>query len=176
MDARTGLGRFRTFRISNYQLMMQLIDACRERTIEEILQLPDVAERVELYREQADAFAAQLLRCGRMEGEVVVLDLRPEEVIHAGNRFMVYALFPAAKVSVHVLWGKQKQNTVLAAGKSIIDRSSEANIGELMLSLGGGGHRNAGTCQVEHERAEEALQTVVNSLNAAGVATAGRSS
>jgi nanoRNase/pAp phosphatase (c-di-AMP/oligoRNAs hydrolase) len=176
MDARTGLGRFRTFRISNYQLMMQLIDACRERTIEEILQLPDVAERVELYREQADAFAAQLLRCGRMEGEVVVLDLRPEEVIHAGNRFMVYALFPAAKVSVHVLWGKQKQNTVLAAGKSIIDRSSEANIGELMLSLGVGGHRNAGTCQVEHERAEEALQTVVNSLNAAGVATAGRSS
>ncbi len=46
MDPRTGLGRFRDFRISNYQLMMELIDACLELTVEEILELPDVAERV----------------------------------------------------------------------------------------------------------------------------------
>jgi nanoRNase/pAp phosphatase (c-di-AMP/oligoRNAs hydrolase) len=167
MDARTGLGRFREFRISNYQLMMELIDYKRGHSVEEILQLPDVVERVELYRAQAPAFEAQLRRCSRVEGEVVVLDLRGEEVIHAGNRFMVYALFPEATVSVHVLWGKQQQNTVLAVGKSIVDRSSPANIGELMLRHGGGGHRNAGTCQVPHDEAEATLAEVVAELNAA---------
>lgn len=167
MDARTGLGRFRQFRISNYQLMMELIDYKRGHTVEEILQLPDVVERVALYREQSEAFIAQLKRCARVEGEVVVLDLRGEDTIHAGNRFMIYALFPEATVSIHVLWGKQQQNTVLAVGKSIVDRSSPANIGELMLGFGGGGHRNAGTCQVAHEDAEATLATVIGELNAA---------
>lgn len=165
MDARTGLGRFRQFRISNYQLMMELIRACRELTVEEILALPDVAERVALYREQAAAFVAQLRRCARVVGDVVVLDLRDEEVIHAGNRFMVYALFPDTTVSVHVLWGKQRQNTVLAVGKSIVNRSSDANIGDLMLRHGGGGHRNAGTCQIAHDEADAVLAEVVAELS-----------
>ncbi len=168
MDARTGLGRFRQFRVSNYDLMMQLIDYCRNHTVEEILTLPDVAERVELYRAQSEAFTAQLRRVARVEGDVVVLDLREEEVIHAGNRFMVYALFPEATVSVHVMWGRAKQNTVLAVGKSIVDRSSAADIGDLMLRFGGGGHRNAGTCQVDHDEAAATLDTVVPALNAAG--------
>ena len=167
MDARTGLGRFRDFRVPNYQLMMQLIRACRELSVDEILELPDVAERVTLYREQSEAFAAQLRRCARIEGSVVVLDLRDEEVIHAGNRFMIYALYPQAKASVHVMWGREQRNTVLAVGKSIIDRSSPANIGELMLRFGGGGHRNAGTCQVEHEAADAALDAIVAAINAA---------
>lgn len=167
MDARTGLGRFRTFRVSNYQLMMQMIPACRELSIEAILELPDVAERVALYREHADDFVDQLRRCSRIDGDVVILDLRGEDVIHAGNRFMIYALHPQAKVSVHVLWGRGKQNTVLAAGKSIIDRSSRANIGELMLRFGGGGHRNAGTCQIDHDLAEPTLAAIVDALHAA---------
>lgn len=169
MDARTGLGRFRHFRVSNYQLMMQLIPACRELTVDEILDLPDVAERVRLYREQASAFEAQLRRCARVDGDVVILDLRDEETISAGNRFLIYALYPEAKVSVHVLWGRQKQNTVFAVGKSIVDRSSQANIGELMLRFGGGGHRNAGTCQVDHQHAEATLAAIVAAVNAAEV-------
>ena len=168
MDARTGLGRFRHFRISNYQLMMMLIPACLELSIEEILELPDVAERVTLYREQTGDFEAQLQRCSRVAGDVVIVDLRGERTIHAGNRFLIYALFPHAKVSVHVLWGKQRQNTVLAVGKSIVDRSSQANIGELMLRFGGGGHRNAGTCQVDHDKAEQTLEATVSALNAGG--------
>jgi nanoRNase/pAp phosphatase (c-di-AMP/oligoRNAs hydrolase) len=172
MDARTGLGRFRQFRISNYDLMMKLIDYCAAHTVEEILALPDVDERVTLYREQAEAFAAQLKRVGKVIGDVVVLDLREEETIHAGNRFMIYAVFPQSNVSVHVLWGKQKQNTVLAVGKSIVDRSSPADIGSLMLSYDGGGHRNAGTCQVAHDQAEQVLDQVVEALNAAALVPA----
>ena len=165
MDARTGLGRFHDFTISNYQLMMRLIEYCRDHTVEQILALPDVAERVELYFAQTGLFRRQLERCSALHGEVVVLDLRDEETIHAGNRFMIYALYPQATVSVHVLWGREKQNTVLAVGKSIVNRSSQANIGELMLTYGGGGHANAGTCQVPHEDAANVLAAVLDRLN-----------
>jgi nanoRNase/pAp phosphatase (c-di-AMP/oligoRNAs hydrolase) len=167
MDSRTGLGRFREFRISNYQLMMQLIDACIQHTdVEDVLALPDVAERAELYRAQHDLFVAQLQRVSHLEGDVVVVDLRDEETIHAGNRFMVYALFPEARVSVHVIWGRQKLNTVLAVGKSILDRTSPADIGSVMLRYGGGGHIAAGTCQVPHDDSERVLAEVVAAVSA----------
>jgi nanoRNase/pAp phosphatase (c-di-AMP/oligoRNAs hydrolase) len=175
MDPRTGLGRFREFRISNYELMMQLIDHCLEYTIEEILTDPDVAERMALYREHADAAIEQIQRCSTVHGRVVVLDLRDEEVIHPTNRFMVYALHPSCTVSVHVLWGLRQQNTVLAVGRSIVDRSSTFDIGALMLANGGGGHEAAavgadrgppGTCQVENADAESALDDVVASIAA----------
>ena len=165
MDSRTGLGRFREFRISNYQLMMQLIDACiAHRDVAGILALPDVAERAALYADQAELFVEQLRRVSRVDGDVVIVDLREEEIIHAGNRFMVYALFPQARVSVHVIWGRQKLNTVLAVGKSILDRTSPVDIGAVMLRYGGGGHLAAGTCQVPHEMSEHALAEIVDAV------------
>jgi nanoRNase/pAp phosphatase (c-di-AMP/oligoRNAs hydrolase) len=165
MDSRTGLGRFRDFRISNYQLMMQLIDACIEHNdVDEILSLTDVKERSELYQEQSDRFIVQLRRIGRLDGDVVVVDLRDEEVIHAGNRFMVYALFIQARVSIHVIWGRQKLNTVFACGKSILDRSSPVDLGEVMLRYGGGGHVAAGTCQVPHDQADRVEREIVEAL------------
>ena len=153
MDPRTGLGRFREFRISNYQLMMQLIDDCTQMTVEEILQTPDVAERVALYNEHSERAVEQIRRCSKVDGNLVVLDLRDEEVIHPTNRFMIYALYPDTNISIHVLWGLKQQNTVFATGKSIINRSSQTNVGELMLAYGGGGHDAAGTCQVDNEDA-----------------------
>ncbi len=165
MDSRTGLGRFRDFRISNYELMMNLIEACmRHETVEEILALPDVAERVRLYEDQSELFVAQLRRVARIDRDVVIVDLREEEIIHAGNRFMIYALNPEARVSVHVLWGKERQNTVLAVGRSIIDRSSAVDIGEVMLRYGGGGHRAAGTCQVPHAETGRVLSEVLDAI------------
>jgi nanoRNase/pAp phosphatase (c-di-AMP/oligoRNAs hydrolase) len=161
MDPRTGLGRFRDFRISNYQLMMQLIDSCLNMSIEEILSSPDVAERVALYRAHAEAAAQQILRCSTMHEHVVVLDLRDEEVIHPTNRFLIYALRPGCTVSIHVLWGLKQQNTVFAVGRSILDRSSRVDIGALMLSHGGGGHEAAGTCQIDNARAEVVLDELV---------------
>ncbi len=165
MDPRTGLGRFHQFRLSNYELMMRLVEHCRELPIDEVLALPDVAERVALYEAQAGTFREQLERCTTERGEVAVVDLRGEETVHAGNRFMVYALFPTCRASVHVMWGRERKNTVLAVGKSIFDRTLPADIGTLMLARGGGGHRNAGTCQVPHGDAERVLAEVVDALN-----------
>lgn len=165
MDARTGLGRFKQFRISNYQLMMELIDYCKDHSIDEILALPDVQERVELYNEQTQKFYDQIQRCTRIYNNLAVLDLRSEPTIYAGNRFMIYAAFPECNISAHVMWGLNQQNTVFAVGKSIINRSSKTNIGELMLEYGGGGHANAGTCQVDNIVAENVLETLVSRIN-----------
>jgi nanoRNase/pAp phosphatase (c-di-AMP/oligoRNAs hydrolase) len=168
MDARTGLGRFREFRISNYDLMMRLIDACLHHSVEEILAMPDVKERVDLYFEHEAKFREQITRCATLHGKLVVLDLRGEETIYAGNRFMIYALYPQANISIHVMWGLKRQNTVLATGKSIIDRSSKTNVGEEMLEYGGGGHDAAGTCQIENDKADEVLGELIQKINADG--------
>ena len=168
MDSRTGLGRFREFRISNYQLMMALIDYCRDHSIEQILQLPDVQERVQLYLEHAARAKEQILRCATQHGNLVVLDLRGEETIWAVNRFMIYALFPTANISIHVMWGLQKQNTVLATGKSILDRSSKTHVGALMLEYGGGGHAAAGTCQIANDQADQVLRELILQITTDG--------
>jgi len=165
MDPRTGLGRFRDFRISNYQLMMQLIDSCLNMSIEEILASPDVAERVALYRKHANPAVGQITRCSRVRDRLVVLDLRDEEVIHPTNRFLIYALHPECRVSIHVLWGLKQQNTVFAVGRSILDRSSQVDIGALMLAHGGGGHEAAGTCQIGNDRAGVVLDELVRTIN-----------
>ncbi len=168
MDSRTGLGRFREFRVSNYQLMMDLIKYCRNHNIREILALPDVKERVELYQEHAQNAWEQLKRCSTIHNNLVVLDLRNEETIWATNRFFIYAMFPDVNISIHVLWGFQKQNTVFATGKSIVNRSAKTNIGELMLKYGGGGHHAAGTCQVDNDRAEAVLAELVQQITTDG--------
>lgn len=165
MDARTGLGRFRNFNISNYQLMMKLIDFCLEHSVEEVLQLPDVKERVDLYFEQQELFKAQIEKVHQMYGRVVVLHLKDEDPIYAGNRFMVYAMYPEAEISIHVMWGLKKQNTVLTVGKSIINKSSNLNIGEICLQYGGGGHRNAGTCQIDNDKVDKVLAEILVKLN-----------
>lgn len=168
MDSRTGLGRFREFRVSNYQLMMDLIAYCRDHGIDEILALPDVKERVDLYFEHVNNAKEQIRRRTKVYKNLAVLDLRREPIIFAVNRFMVYALFPEVNISIHVLWGEQKQNTVFAVGKSIINRTSNTNIGELMLFYGGGGHENAGTCQIANEKADTVLQELITNITEDG--------
>jgi nanoRNase/pAp phosphatase (c-di-AMP/oligoRNAs hydrolase) len=143
---------------------MKLIDYCRNHTVEQILALPDVKERIDLYRQHEPRFREQVQRCARVHRDLVVLDLRGEETIYAGNRFMIYALFPQCRVSMHVLWGVKQQNTVFAIGKSIIDRTSLVDIGDLCLRYGGGGHEAAGTCQIENARADEVMAELIEKL------------
>mgnify|MGYP001398453396 CR=1 FL=1 len=168
MDSRTGLGRFREFTVSNYQLMMDLIDYCKDHTIEEILSLSDVKERVDLYFKYEKEFKEQLERCTRVEKNLLIIDYRDEEIIYPGNRFLVYAMYPDANISIHVVWGRDKQNVVYSTGKSIINKSSNTNVGELMLKYGGGGHEAAGGCQPSHEEAPKVLEELIAQINADG--------
>lgn len=164
MDARTGLGRYRDFRVSNYQLMMELIDHCRDHTTEEILELPDIKERVDLYNDHEDQAKEQIKSCTTVYENLAVLDLRQEAKIYAGNRFLIYALFPEINISMHAIWGLNRLNTVYAVGKSILNRSSNTNIGDLMLQYGGGGHLNAGTCQVDNDESGRVEQELIDAI------------
>jgi nanoRNase/pAp phosphatase (c-di-AMP/oligoRNAs hydrolase) len=168
MDSRTGLGRFKEFSVSNYQLMMDLIDHCAELTIDEILELPDVKERVELYFRYEKEFIAQLKRCSKIYKNLVLVNYMGEDIIYPGNRFMVYALYPEVNISIHAIWGKNKQNVVYSTGKSIINRTSKTNIGELMLKYGGGGHEAAGGCQPKIEDAKRVLEELITKINEDG--------
>lgn len=168
MDSRTGLGRFKDFRISNYQLMMDLIDYCAKHNIDEILELPDVKERVEVYFKYEEKFKEQLKRCTKVYGNLLVIDYREEEIIYPGNRFMVYTLFPKQNISIHIFAAKNKDKVVFSTGKSIINKTSKTNIGELMLENEGGGHKNAGACQIYKEEAEEVLEKLIKKINQDG--------
>lgn len=169
MDSRTGLGRFRDFNISNYQLMMLLMEQCAQnKTVDELLALPDVKERVDLYFEQQTKAKEQIERCSEIYKHLVVFDTRQEDHIWATNRFMIYALFPQTSISMHVLWGKNKQNTVFAIGKSILNKTSQTHIGKLCLEYGGGGHKAAGTCQVSNLKADEIKEDLIAKIRKDG--------
>lgn len=173
MDPRTGLGRFRDFTISNYELMMGLISACKDHTIEEILQMPDVIERTDLYFKYDAQAREQIARCSTIHGNLIVLDLMDEETIWPANRFLIYAMYPECNISIHKLWGFRQQNIVFATGKSIIDRGCKTNVGALMLAYNGGGHAAAGTCQIEIDQADKVLAELITEINADHLATFG---
>ncbi|MCZ8518074.1 MULTISPECIES: exopolyphosphatase [Paenibacillus] len=168
MDARTGLGRYRDYRISNYQLMEDLVEHCAHMSSEEILNLPDVQERVKRYFELDREYRAMLEEHTRTDGNVIITDLRGVETIYPGNRFMVYALHPEQNVSIWAIDGRNKQNCVFACGHSILNRSSKTNIGALMFQHGGGGHQAAGTCQVPYEEADRVLDDLISSMKSDG--------
>ena len=165
LDPRTGLSRFEHFEISHEQLMKDMMVYVRHHPVEEILTIPDVEERVHLYMEHEEKFELQLRDCSKVHNKVVVVDLRGKDVIYAGNRFTIYAIFPACNVSVQMTRTADGKKTIMAVGKSILNRTNKANIGSIMLEYGGGGHANAGTCQVENDRADAVLADLIQRLN-----------
>lgn len=168
MDARTGLGRFKDYRISNHRLMIDMIQYCRTMSANEIIENYDVQERIMRYFDQQDLFMEMLKRCSTVRGNAVVTNLKDEQTIYSGNRFLIYALFPEQNVDVRVMWGRNNQNVVFACGHSILNRTSNTDIGKLMLKFGGGGHHMVGTCQVPAEKWEEILEEIVKQINKDG--------
>ncbi len=168
MDPRTGLGRFRSFRISNYDLMATLIDACASQNIDEILANPDVQERVELYFEQDALFREMIKAHTYTRGNAIVTDLRNVETIYTGNRFVIYSLYPEQNISLWIVDGRDKKNCPIAVGHSVINRTSSTNVGSLLLSYGGGGHKQVGTCQVDYDDADRVIEELLNKINADG--------
>ncbi|MEG2923669.1 MAG: exopolyphosphatase [Oscillospiraceae bacterium] len=166
MDPRTGLGRFRNFTISNYQLMEELIDWCRSLSIEEIMEMPDVKERCDMYKEQTELFVEMIHEYTRVENGVIISDLRGVEPIYTGNRFMIYSLYPDANISAWIVSGRGGEGCSAAVGHSIINRTCKIDVGALMLKYGGGGHKAVGTCQFSTENMDEMLPMLIAELTA----------
>jgi nanoRNase/pAp phosphatase (c-di-AMP/oligoRNAs hydrolase) len=168
MDPRTGLGRFKDFHVSNYQLMLDMIDYCRTMRAEEILKLPDVEERVAVYNEQSRLFIDMLRRNSTAHENLIITDLRGEDVIYAGNRFIIHTLFLRCNISMQIMWGVRRQNVVITVGHSVLKRNCKTNVGKLMLAYGGGGHDKVGTCQVPIEQADSVIKALTATIIAAG--------
>jgi nanoRNase/pAp phosphatase (c-di-AMP/oligoRNAs hydrolase) len=168
MDPRTGLGRYRQFRIANYQLMEEMIEACRVQDIDEILQNPDVQERVKLYYEQDALFREMARKYTKVYGNAIVTDLRGVETIYTGNRFLIYSLYPEQNISLWIVDGRGKLNCPIAIGHSILNRTSKTNVGALCLKYGGGGHPQVGTCQVDYDDADRVIGEIIEKINADG--------
>jgi nanoRNase/pAp phosphatase (c-di-AMP/oligoRNAs hydrolase) len=166
MDARTGLGRYHDYRVSNYRLMEDMIQYCRTMNADVILEIPDVKERTERYFEQQEPYVEMLKANTRVEDNIVILDLRNVKEILSGNRFIIYSLFPDQNISIRVLWGRLKQNVVFTVGHSIINRTCQTNVGSLMLMYGGGGHPKVGTCQVPVRTADRSLEEIIEHIKA----------
>ncbi|MCL2604977.1 MAG: exopolyphosphatase [Defluviitaleaceae bacterium] len=164
MDPRTGLGRFRDFKISNYQLMEALIEYCRTMNIEEIMEIPDVKERAEFYLAQAELFVQMVKKHTAIHGNVIVNDLRGVETIYVGNRFIVYSLYPEQNISMWIVDGRNKINCAIAVGYSILNRTATVNVGDLLLGYGGGGHKQVGTCQVPYEESDKVIAELIEKL------------
>lgn len=164
MDPRTGLGRWRNFRISNYQLMEELIDACRTQTTDEILSNPDVVERIEVYNEQSEKFKKMVREHTHVEGNVIISDLRGVDPIYSGNRFMIYSMYPDQNISAWIVSGRGGRGCSVATGYSVLNRTSNVNVGRLMLKYGGGGHEAVGTCQFSDEKMDEMVPKLLKEL------------
>lgn len=164
MDPRTGLGRWRSFTISNYQLMEKLIDACRTMTAEEILALPDVKERVEVYNEQTEKFMEMVKKYTTTEGNLIISDLRGVDPIYSGNRFLIYSMYPEQNISAWIVSGKGGAGCSAAVGYSILNKTSTVDVGSLMLKYNGGGHKKVGTCQFSDENMAEGLPKMLEEL------------
>ncbi len=165
MDSRTGLGRFKDFDVSNKQLMKNLIQYCAQFNIDEILEINEVKQRVDLYFKYEKEFNEQLKRCTKIYNNVAVIDYKDESIIYPGNRFLVYAMFPKISVSIHISYTYDRDKVVYSTGKSIINKTSKTNIGELMLKYGGGGHKAAGGCQIVLSEASRVLDEIIKKLN-----------
>jgi nanoRNase/pAp phosphatase (c-di-AMP/oligoRNAs hydrolase) len=161
IDSRTGLGNFEEY-------FRQLVAWLRTLSIEEVLQQPEVRRRVDRIRNEQEEFRSLLRRNSFQVNNVVVTDLREIERLPAGNRFLVYSLFPEANVSLRVHWGPSHQSVVAAVGHSIFNRTCKTSVGELMSRYGGGGHRGAGTCILPIEKAAEAIDEILFELQANG--------
>ena len=164
MDPRTGLGRFRNFTISNYDLMKDLAKACSEKSIEDILEMPDVRERLDLYFEQSALFKEMVETHAKPDGNVLLVDLRDVETIYAGNRFFIYTLFPQQNISVWVVDGRNKANVAITVGYSIVNRTATVDVGSILLHYGGGGHHQVGTCQAAREDADRIVSEIMEKV------------
>jgi nanoRNase/pAp phosphatase (c-di-AMP/oligoRNAs hydrolase) len=157
LDSRTGLGAYQDY-------FHKLLEWVRERPIEDVLQEPDVMDRVERMREQDGKFRKLTLLHSRLQGNVVITDFRGADAPPVGNRFIVYTLYPQANISVRVHWGPQRKRVALVAGHSIFNRTSKTNIGWLMSRYGGGGHRGAGSCLLDPAQADGQIAEIVAAM------------
>jgi len=157
LDPRTGLGDDEGF-------FHKCLGWLRDKPIREVLVQEEVRQRIIRMFEQNEDFCWTLVQYSRLNDNVIFTDFRRVSEPPAGNRFLVYTIFPEANVSVRAQWGPGKKCVMVSVGHSIFNRSCKASVGELMSDYGGGGHRGAGSAPLPVMEAETKLLEIIESL------------
>ncbi len=142
LDPLTGLNRFHDFSKSHEQTLRDLAQNFEKLSIEQILSLPDIVERIHIYKTYQDHFIKQIKRCSTTYKHLVVVDLSHEDIIYPGNPFMVYALYPEADISMIIQ--NSGDTSDFEIGASIINLNNSLDIGAMLRSMGGSGHKKEG--------------------------------
>jgi hypothetical protein len=133
-------------------------------TTDQILALPDVVERIEVYNEHTEKFKEMVTSHTIIEKDVIITDLRGVDPIYSGNRFMIYSMYPEQNISVWIVNGKGGKGCSCAVGYSILNRTSNVDVGSLMLKYGGGGHKAVGTCQFSDEEMDDKIPKLLDEI------------
>jgi hypothetical protein len=158
LDPRTGLG-------PEFQKYFRwLVEYVKEVPLEKVLQHAEVKKRVDRVLQEQEEFKALLKKNSKLDGTVIVTDLRTVKDAPVGNRFLIYTLHPKGNVEVRILRGKEGKTVNCAIGHSIFNRTCKVNVGDLCASYGGGGHHGAGTCQLVHDTAEKQIAEIIGKL------------
>ena len=170
MDPRTGLAYHHGYRLSNRELMAKMIDLIAEHPDDPdfVTGDPDVQERIERYFAQEEGFARVTRERSRVDANVIITDLRGLGDPPAGNRFLVYTMFPEANIQVRVFDGRKGEFVVCAIGHSIFNRTSKTDVGALLGGYGGGGHKGAGTCQLPLAEADAKISEIIATIKQNG--------
>jgi len=161
IDSRSGIGSFKDY-------FKNLVEWLKTMSIEDVLKQPEVTKRIGMMKEQNIAFLDMLKKHSKKDGNVVITDFRPVEKIPVGNRFLVYTIHPDANVSIRLQWGPQQKFVATTLGHNIFNRTCKTNIGQLCSKYGGGGHKGAGACVLEPEKADSQVSEIVQALKQAG--------
>lgn len=161
LDPRSGLGAFKEY-------FRHLMALAQTKTVAEILEDPEVKAHVSRLKRETEDFKRHLVDSSRLDGNVVVTDVRGNRSAPSGNRFLIYDLFPAANVSVRVAGGHDGKYVSIQVGRSILNRTNRTNVGILMAEYGGGGHEGAGTCQPATADADRVLGEIIETLKRNG--------
>lgn len=169
IDPRTGLSRFKQFGVPNSEFLSNLTKYVTKYSIEKIIEQNDIKDRVELYFEHEEVYKKQVRKCSTIyERKILVTDYTNEIIIYAGNRFLIYAMYPECNISINMTLNKDKNKVIFALGKSIFNKSSKLKIGELCIKYGGGGHDNAGTFQENRDNFEHTLCDIIDYIKING--------
>jgi hypothetical protein len=161
LDPRSQLPKYQDY----FRHVMEL---ARTKTPDEILADPLVKERVDALMAQEEAFLKHLQADSRMDGNVVITDVRGKGQTPTGNRFLIYTLFPEANVSMRISDVHGGEKVSIQLGHSILNRTCHTNVGELLGTLGGGGHEGAGTCQPAKADADRVIAEILDALHKNG--------
>lgn len=160
IDPRSGFGRYQDY----FNNMVKWI---QEYSLEEILEIPEVKEKCAQFLAEQEKFGALLKKHSRLDGNVIITDLRELDRTPIGNRFLIYTLFPDGNISFRIFKGRNN-DLVAALGHNIFNRTCKTDVGILLGEYSGGGHKGAGTVQFPIEVADEKFREIIEKLKRKG--------